>query len=89
MTQDDLATDDVMILDTWEQVRNTELCHTAPTVWETSEKRIVPKECFCTNQVFVWIGKEAQEEEKTEAMASGENNYRSCAGLRSHRRKKV
>lgn len=30
MTQDDLATDDVMILDTWEQVRNTELCHMAP-----------------------------------------------------------
>ncbi|KAG2470044.1 GELS protein, partial [Polypterus senegalus] len=39
MTQDDLATDDVMILDTWEQV-------------------------------FVWIGNEAQEEEKKEAMAS-------------------
>uniref|UniRef100_A0A4W6FDZ4 Gelsolin n=1 Tax=Lates calcarifer TaxID=8187 RepID=A0A4W6FDZ4_LATCA len=39
LTQDDLATDDVMILDTWEQV-------------------------------FVWIGNEAQEEEKTEAMAS-------------------
>uniref|UniRef100_A0A8C6WJK7 Gelsolin n=1 Tax=Neogobius melanostomus TaxID=47308 RepID=A0A8C6WJK7_9GOBI len=39
MTQEDLATDDVMILDTWEQV-------------------------------FVWIGNEAQEEEKTEAMAS-------------------
>ncbi|MEQ2243050.1 hypothetical protein ILYODFUR_003047 [Ilyodon furcidens] len=39
MTQDDLATDDVMILDTWEQV-------------------------------FVWIGNEAQEEEKTEAMTS-------------------
>lgn len=30
MAQDDLATDDVMILDTWEQVRNTELYHTAP-----------------------------------------------------------
>ncbi|KAG7272768.1 hypothetical protein CRUP_015410 [Coryphaenoides rupestris] len=39
LTQDDLATDDVMILDTWEQV-------------------------------FVWIGNEAQEEEKSEAMAS-------------------
>uniref|UniRef100_A0A7N8XQI8 Gelsolin n=1 Tax=Mastacembelus armatus TaxID=205130 RepID=A0A7N8XQI8_9TELE len=39
MTQDDLATDDVMILDTWDQV-------------------------------FVWIGNEALEEEKTEAMAS-------------------
>ncbi|XP_027882138.1 gelsolin a isoform X2 [Xiphophorus couchianus] len=39
MTQDNLATDDVMILDSWEQV-------------------------------FVWIGNEAQEEEKTEAMAS-------------------
>ncbi|XP_016894097.1 gelsolin a [Cynoglossus semilaevis] len=39
MTQDDLATDDVMILDTWEQV-------------------------------FVWIGNEAQEEEKAEAMTS-------------------
>ncbi|XP_068609445.1 gelsolin a isoform X2 [Brachionichthys hirsutus] len=39
ITQDDLATDDVVILDTWEQV-------------------------------FVWIGSEAQEEEKTKAMES-------------------
>ncbi|XP_036381933.1 gelsolin-like isoform X2 [Megalops cyprinoides] len=39
MTQEDLATDDIMILDTWEQV-------------------------------FVWIGNEANEEEKAEAMAS-------------------
>ncbi|XP_069799746.1 gelsolin isoform X2 [Dendropsophus ebraccatus] len=39
MTQDDLATDDVMLLDTWDQV-------------------------------FVWIGNEAQEEEKKEALSS-------------------
>uniref|UniRef100_UPI00398F3A17 gelsolin-like isoform X2 n=1 Tax=Pristiophorus japonicus TaxID=55135 RepID=UPI00398F3A17 len=41
LTQDDLATDDVMILDTWDMV-------------------------------FVWIGKEAQEEEKTEATTSAQ-----------------
>ncbi|XP_013925704.1 PREDICTED: gelsolin-like [Thamnophis sirtalis] len=39
LTQDDLATDDVMLLDTWDQV-------------------------------FVWVGKDAQEEEKTEAQTS-------------------
>lgn len=39
MTQEDLAPDDVMILDTWEQV-------------------------------FIWTGAQAQEEEKNEAMAS-------------------
>ncbi|XP_063792030.1 gelsolin isoform X2 [Pseudophryne corroboree] len=39
LTQDDLATDDVMLLDTWDQV-------------------------------FVWIGNEAQEEEKKEALSS-------------------
>lgn len=33
-------------------------------------------EAFSLLQVFVWIGKEAQEEEKTEAMASGEPSVR-------------
>ncbi|ETE66883.1 Gelsolin [Ophiophagus hannah] len=41
LTQDDLATDDVMLLDTWDQV-------------------------------FVWVGKDAQEEEKTESQTSAQ-----------------
>lgn len=39
LMQEDLATDDVMLLDTWDQV-------------------------------FVWVGKDSQEEEKTEALTS-------------------
>ncbi|XP_043968229.1 gelsolin-like [Gambusia affinis] len=45
LTQDDLAPDDVMILDTWDQV-------------------------------FVWIGNEANEDEKTEATATAERYIR-------------
>ncbi|CAL8317875.1 unnamed protein product [Lota lota] len=54
LTQDDLATDDVMILDTWDQV-------------------------------FVWIGNEAQEEEKTEAMASALRYIETDPANRDHR----
>lgn len=50
MTQDDLATDDVMILDTWEQVRNTELCHMVPTEQEKCERRTVPKSVSVTTR---------------------------------------
>lgn len=71
MTQDDLATDDVMILDTWEQVKEAEL-----RVLYVDTLRISSARASDVNsplfQVFVWIGNEAQEEEKTEAMPSGE-----------------
>lgn len=68
MTQDDLATDDVMILDTWEQVKEPELLTSAPCGFRVRASD-VNSPLF---QVFVWIGNEAQEEEKTEAMPSGE-----------------
>ncbi|XP_039544199.1 gelsolin-like [Pimephales promelas] len=54
MTQEDLATDDVMILDTWDQV-------------------------------FVWIGNEAHDEEKTEAMSSAEQYIKTDPANRDSR----
>ncbi|KAL3975171.1 hypothetical protein ACER0C_021057 [Sarotherodon galilaeus] len=54
LTQDDLAPDDVMILDTWDQV-------------------------------FVWIGNEAQEEEKTQAVTSAEHYIESDPANRDPR----
>ncbi|KAM8933810.1 gelsolin isoform 2-T2 [Pelodytes ibericus] len=54
LTQDDLATDDVMLLDTWDQV-------------------------------FVWIGNEAQEEEKTQALASASKYIESDPANRDKR----
>ncbi|XP_026043937.1 gelsolin-like isoform X2 [Astatotilapia calliptera] len=54
LTQDDLAPDDVMILDTWDQV-------------------------------FVWIGNEAQEEEKTRAVTSAERYIESDPANRDPR----
>ncbi|XP_061585598.1 gelsolin-like [Cololabis saira] len=54
LTQDDLASDDVMILDTWDQV-------------------------------FVWIGSQAHQEEKTEAAASAERYIESDPASRDPR----
>ncbi|XP_073455642.1 gelsolin isoform X1 [Aquarana catesbeiana] len=54
LTQDDLATDDVMLLDVWDQV-------------------------------FVWIGNEAQEEEKKEAIASASKYIESDPANRDKR----
>lgn len=73
LTQDDLATDDVMILDTWEQVLELE----RPTFSHVHTPcrfplRSAAFKAFSLFQVFVWIGNEADEEEKTEAMTSGE-----------------
>ncbi|CAH2316651.1 gelsolin isoform X2 [Pelobates cultripes] len=54
LTQDDLAPDDVMLLDTWDQV-------------------------------FVWIGNEAQDEEKKEALASASKYIESDPANRDKR----
>ncbi|XP_068105149.1 gelsolin isoform X2 [Hyperolius riggenbachi] len=54
LTQDDLATDDVMLLDTWDQV-------------------------------FVWVGNEAQEDEKKEALASASKYIESDPANRDKR----
>uniref|UniRef100_A0A8B9GYN4 Gelsolin n=1 Tax=Astyanax mexicanus TaxID=7994 RepID=A0A8B9GYN4_ASTMX len=54
MTQEDLAPDDVMLLDTWDQV-------------------------------FVWIGKEANEEEKTEAVTSAARYIETHPAVRDKR----
>ncbi|XP_072520552.1 gelsolin b [Salminus brasiliensis] len=54
MTQEDLAPDDVMLLDTWDQV-------------------------------FVWIGKQAHEEEKTEAITSAARYIETHPAIRDKR----
>ncbi|XP_054867304.1 gelsolin-like [Amphiprion ocellaris] len=56
LTQDDLAPNDVMILDTWDQV---------------SVSLVFPH-LLLLLQVFVWIGNDAHEEEKAEAAETAE-----------------
>lgn len=69
LTQDDLAPDDVMILDTCDQVKTgamtwqSQILSTSLAPWLT---------CLVLMQVFVWIGNMAHEEEKKEAVSSGE-----------------
>lgn len=69
LTQDDLAPDDVMILDTWDQV-SLSCGHTKSQLLAVFSILT----CCVLLQVFVWIGNEAQEEEKTEAARSGETD---------------
>ncbi|XP_016519701.1 gelsolin isoform X3 [Poecilia formosa] len=70
LTQDDLAPDDVMILDTWDQVSLPRRRHHGNQVLAPPAAHRVPR------QVFVWIGNEAHEEEKTEAAATAERYIR-------------
>ncbi|XP_047238229.1 gelsolin-like isoform X4 [Girardinichthys multiradiatus] len=66
LTQDDLAPDDVMILDTWDQVSLPfhHHCGNKPLALLLAHSLLL--------QVFVWIGNEAHDEEKMEAAASAE-----------------
>lgn len=66
-TQDDLAEDDVMLLDVWDQVRDCSRCSIVSGYNERLLQFIVP-----LLQVFVWIGKEANELERTESVRCGE-----------------
>lgn len=52
MTQDDLATDDVMILDTWEQVKNK---LTAFAVLYAFRAESVPTKRINSNYLFVFF----------------------------------
>ncbi|MEQ2202998.1 hypothetical protein XENOCAPTIV_022316 [Xenoophorus captivus] len=62
--QDDLAPDDVMILDTWDQVSPPfhHHCGNKPLALLLAHSILL--------QVFIWIGNEAHDEEKMEAVAS-------------------
>ncbi|XP_023199625.1 gelsolin-like isoform X2 [Xiphophorus maculatus] len=70
LTQDDLAPDDVMILDTWDQVSLPHHRHHGNQVLAPPVAHRFPR------QVFVWIGNEANEEEKMEAAATAERYIR-------------
>lgn len=71
MTQEDLAPDDIMILDTWDLV-NLYICDTCNKI-HSKENNLMPSMLeIIVFQVFVWIGNEANEEEKSETLTSGE-----------------
>lgn len=82
-TQSDLATDDVMILDTWDQVGGI-FCHVwamalvpekthAFDLWKTYVWAVgwsIYCVCLCL-QLFLWVGNEANAEEKNGAPKIG------------------
>lgn len=73
LMQDDLIPDDIMILDTWDQVGGTASPgQRGPLLLPRQPLSSCPSVMLAVFlQVFIWIGAAAAEEEKVEAASTG------------------